>query len=222
MINGVTIGGKHCYRDFGLVLTEKSISLPSVQKTTVSVPGRDGDLDLTEALDGMVHYGNRTIQLTFSTFEAKTKQRWADVLSRFSGHVHGQMLPILFDDDPAFYYLGRCEISQYALDTATTQQQFTVACDCQPYKLAVEDTVFVANLNPADREVSVENGRKPVIPTITLSCDCIITVGGESITVPAGTYCPKEYRLGPGINTVTIRTVADVGTLTVRFQRGEL
>ncbi len=77
MITGVTLGERHCYSAFRLVMSKRIIGLPEVKKITVSIPGRDGDLDFTEVLDGHVHYGNRVIELTFTTFEPMSHMTWA-------------------------------------------------------------------------------------------------------------------------------------------------
>lgn len=38
-MDGVTFGTKHSYRDFGLILSSKDISLPKPKTKTVEVPG---------------------------------------------------------------------------------------------------------------------------------------------------------------------------------------
>ena len=55
MIYGVTLGGKHTYRDWGLLpKTRPTIAPPKVRTNYVDVPGLDGALDLSEALTGRV------------------------------------------------------------------------------------------------------------------------------------------------------------------------
>jgi len=54
--------------EFGLHLTGYSYTPPEARTEYVSVPGRDGDLDFTEALfgsNGTVHYGNAKLEMTF-------------------------------------------------------------------------------------------------------------------------------------------------------------
>ena len=60
MIYGVTLGGKHTYRDWGLLpKTRPTIAPPKVRTNYVDVPGLDGALDLSEALTGRVGYQTR-------------------------------------------------------------------------------------------------------------------------------------------------------------------
>ena len=47
---GVTFGDKHSFDDFGIYLTSKTINPPEPQTNTISVPLRDGSIDLTESL----------------------------------------------------------------------------------------------------------------------------------------------------------------------------
>ena len=60
MIQGVTFGIKHSYEDFGLILSSKEIGLPTPKTESVSVIGRNGDLDscqvLTGRLEDELHY----------------------------------------------------------------------------------------------------------------------------------------------------------------------
>ena len=44
-----------------MYLTDADIGFPEVRTNYVDVPGRDGMLDLSTALDGEIHYQDRTI-----------------------------------------------------------------------------------------------------------------------------------------------------------------
>ena len=56
MIKGVKFNSinenisKHSYKDFGLVLTEQNIGVPTAKTYTVDIEGRNGTLDLSESL----------------------------------------------------------------------------------------------------------------------------------------------------------------------------
>ena len=63
---GVTIGEKHSYNDWGLILSSQTISPPTPQINMVSVPMRDGSIDITETLSGDVKYDDRTLTFTFT------------------------------------------------------------------------------------------------------------------------------------------------------------
>ena len=63
--HGIKIGEKHTYDDWGLVCTRIEISDPEQKTYFVEIPGRDGVIDLSEALVGDVKYGNREIRMEF-------------------------------------------------------------------------------------------------------------------------------------------------------------
>ena len=102
------------------------------------------------------------------------------------------------------------------------RRKFDVQCNCQPYKLAKANTVVEANINPSDRTLILENGRKPVIPTVVLSCAAIITIRGNEYELSAGTYEQKELKLLSGDNTILVRTAEGVGTVSFTWQKGNL
>ena len=64
-LRGVQFGDHHTANDWSLILHEKIVSPPKPKTNYVSVPGRDGDLDLTEALSDVVNYQDRTASYTF-------------------------------------------------------------------------------------------------------------------------------------------------------------
>lgn len=140
---GVTLGGYHCETDLGLILTDADIQLPDVRTSLVDVPGRDGLLDLSEAVDGTVRYKNRKITLKFATLERVSGQKWNELLSNVSDKIHGQKMKIEFDGD-GYYYEGRCSVDKFSVNG--NRQELTISCDCDPYKLEKEKRKYTATL----------------------------------------------------------------------------
>ena len=59
-----TLNGKHTYTDYGLYVTNTNpVEPPEVKAEYIEVPGRNGQIDLTEALTGYTVYNNRQIVL---------------------------------------------------------------------------------------------------------------------------------------------------------------
>ena len=102
MIQGVTFGIKHSYEDFGLILSSKEIGLPTPKTESVSVIGRNGDLDLTDALGDDVKFENRKLSFTFSLLNGA--RDWTVTLSNLSNYLHGKKMRIVMDADKTFYY----------------------------------------------------------------------------------------------------------------------
>ena len=95
MIQGVTFGIKHSYEDFGLILSSKEIGLPTPKTESVSVIGRNGDLDLTDALGDDVKFENRKLSFTFSLLNGA--RDWTATLSNLSNYLHGKKMRIVMD-----------------------------------------------------------------------------------------------------------------------------
>ena len=105
--NGVTICEKHSFIDFGLVMTKKVISGPTPQTKKVTVPARNGSVDMTEVLTNDVRYNDRTINISF--FAGDKFDALPDIISEIQLAWAGKKTKIIFDDDAAFYWMGRIE-----------------------------------------------------------------------------------------------------------------
>lgn len=220
MIIGVTIAGKHSLDDLGMYLTDADIGFPEVRTNYVDVPGRDGMLDLSTALDGEIHYQDRTITLTFVTTARLCGQTWPSFLASLASIVHGQSVPLTFDDDEGCYYSGRGAISSYAMEGSrwTIQIEFT----CDPWRYKSAETTVTASLTEVDTEISLSCDRRPVVPTITTTAETVLTWGADSYTVSAGTRQLPGIRLTQGTHTLKARTTSGAGEITITYQEGSL
>lgn len=218
MTIGVTIAGKHSLKDLCMYLTEADIGFPEVRTNYVDVPGRDGQLDLSASLDGEIHYQNRTISLTFVSTSNLSGLSWPEFLSRLASLLHGQKVTLTFDGDPGWYYSGRGAISGYAMEGNrwTVQLEFT----CDPWRYKTSLTEVTASLTTSDTELILACDRRPVVPTITVSAETVLTWGTSSYTVNAGSHRIPGIRLTQGIHTLKARTTAGTGTIAVSHQEG--
>ena len=109
-MKGVLFGGYHSFDDLHLILSEKEIGAPQVKTQTLDIPGGDGVLDLTDFF-GEPKYDNVQHKFTFTTIRPRS-----EFLSQYSAvknAIHGKKVRIVLDDDPAFFYLGRCDVSSF-------------------------------------------------------------------------------------------------------------
>lgn len=231
MIYGITFGTKHSYHDFGLILSEKDIGLPEPKTETVSVIGRNGDLDLTEALGDDVKFENRKLQFKFSLINGAGN--WTAVLSNLSNYLHGKKMQIIMDADKTFYYWGRCKINKFQTDR--TLAIITVDCDVEPYKVEVNsasepwiwDTFSFVNGIIHINEVTVSgsltvnliNRVKIVSPTFVCSAAMTVTHEGNTYSLPQGTTTVYDIRLKEGDNYVTFK---GNGTVKINYRGGSL
>lgn len=228
---GVTFGTKHSYDDFGLILSSKEITLPEPHTESVSVIGRNGDIDLTEALGDTVTYENRTLTFTFSLLNAHIY--WTSVLSSVSNYLHGQKMQIIMDVDKTFYYYGRCKVSKFK--SSQTLGTIVIECDVEPYKIEVNgagvpwlwdtfsfvDGIIYETSYTVDGELEINliNRAKVVSPTFTCSADMSVIYNGTTYSIPTGTTTVYDICLQEGDNYMTL---SGTGTVTVTYKGGSL
>jgi len=230
-MQGVTFGTKHSYDDFGLILSSKDLSLPEPKTESVDVIGRNGSIDLSEALGDDVKFKNRTITLNFTVPNGLTY--WSDALSSLSNYLHGQKMRIILDADKTFYYYGRCSIDQFKTNKRTAS--IVVKCDVEPYKIEVNgagmpwiwDTFSFVNgvihINSVTvsgtTTVNLVNRRKVVSPTFTTTAAMTVTFDNVTYSLPKGTTTVYNIRLQEGDNSIILK---GTGTVTIEYKGGSL
>ena len=208
-LNGVTFVSlnanisKHSYLDFGVILTEQNIGLPSPKTYTVNIEGMDGAFDLSECF-GEMKYENRTIKFTFESVEKISD--WQAKIIKISSFLHGQKMKITTWSDPNFYYIGRCHIDEY--NSNSKLGKIVISCDCEPFKYKQNITTFnlVEGLN------TVDNSRMTVYADLINEAEITI----NSKTYNAGTHL-RTIKLTSGTNNLN-----SSGSATLIFQEGEI
>lgn len=212
-MKGVTFLGYHSEKDLNLLLTGKEIGSPEVKRQTIDVAGADGELDFTDFF-GEPKYANVQHQFTFESIRPRNDQ-----LSQFTdikNKIHGKKGRITLDADPSFFYVGRCSVSKYTNEKNIGK--ITVTCDCEPYKYKMTKTVVTRAIDGTET-ISLTNGRKRAVPTITTTTDMTLSFGGGTWTNRAGTFSIPELELVEGDNIVT---VTGKGTISFTWQEGDL
>lgn len=212
-MKGVSFLGYHSDKDLNLLLTGKEIGAPEVKRQTIDIAGADGELDFTDFF-GEPKYANVQHQFTFESIRPRNEQ-----LSQFTdikNKIHGKKGRIILDDDPSFFYVGRCSVSKYTNEKNIGK--ITITCDCEPYKYKLTKTVVTRAIDGTET-VSLTNGRKRAVPTITTTSDMTLSFGGGVWTNRAGTFSIPELELVEGDNIVT---VTGAGTISFSWQEGDL
>ena len=212
-MKGVSFHGYHSEKDLHLLLTGKEIGSPEIKRQTIDIAGADGELDFTDFF-GEPKYANVQHQFTFESIRNRNEQ-----LSQFTdikNKIHGKKGRIILDDDPSFFYVGRCSVSKYTNEKNIGK--ITITCDCEPYKYKMTKTVVTRAIDGTET-VSLTNGRKRAVPTITTTTDMTLSFGGGVWTNRAGTYTIPELELVEGDNLVA---VTGKGTISFAWQEGDL
>lgn len=132
--SGVSFDGVHSYAEWGLRLQQITIGTPEAKTVYIDIPGMDGCLDLTEAQNGGVRYGMRTLEFVFDARHC-TYMQWTGLVSRIARDLQGKKKKIILDIDSDYYYYGRCHIDTSKSNAASAE--IVISCDCDPYKLSV-------------------------------------------------------------------------------------
>ncbi len=212
-MKGIRFGDVHSWDDLKLILSKKEMGAPAVKSKKLDIEGADSALDLTDFF-GEPKYEDVTHRFEFSTIVPHSE--FMTLHSTIKNAIHGKKKRIILDDDPLFYWMGRCYVSGFTNEKNIGQVQ--IECDCEPYKYRIVKTVVTQAVN-GTQAITLTNGRKRAVPTITTTAAMTIAYGGGTWTNSAGTYTIPELELTQGANVVT---VTGTGTITFTWQEGEL
>lgn len=213
---GVSFGGVHSYRDLRLVLTKSELTPPTPKTYYVDIPGRNGSIDMTEALGG-VAFEDRTLKYTF-TMKLEKASDWESVYNNVVSSLHGKNMDIVPDGSEGFY-TGRITVG--GCTGSKMIRQVVVSVRVSPYMMSQNERSVLVQLYETERTISFENAGKPVVPTIeTTNDNAKIVFNGTTIIIQkAGKHIIPDIRLAEGVNTMT---VSGSGSLTIKWREGVL
>lgn len=237
MMNGVTFGSKHSYRDWGLILKSRPvISSPSPKTVYVDIPASDGIIDLTESLTGDVKYENRTITCEFNVLDAR--KRWSNIYSEILDFLHGQQMKVILDEDPTYYYIGRVKVNEWKSDKKTST--ITIEGNVEPYKLEMFSSLedwewdsfnFETGIVRDYRNIrvdesltfTIEGRRKTVVPSFIVQSDdgtgLKVKFNGTTYDLLDGTNRVLNIIIKDGTNTLYF---TGNGTVSIDYRGGRL
>lgn len=118
----------------GLRIAEFNFPKPAVKTVTVDVPGRDGLVDLTDALTGYPTYENIQGAITFIVLKGAIFD-----LAAFINKFHGRRIKLYTDEDTTHYYVGRATVTAKTLKLGRLQT-FTLSVDADPFLWDMTET----------------------------------------------------------------------------------
>ena len=135
--HNVTIDGTNLWSMWNLVADPPvTVVPPPPQFNYVEVPGRDGPLDFTEALDNKIHYNNREGEWTFTHAYMIDTRNFYDIVAEMQTLIYGQNCIIKPDDGGIFR--GRCWIS--GVEWNDDGGKVTVSYNLEPNQIVEEST----------------------------------------------------------------------------------
>lgn len=199
----VYVDGVDLYEEFGLYLTDETELRPPEKRTNYKeLPGMDGDLDLSEMLIDDVVFGRRTDTLVLY---APDELDFEAVKTRLSNFLDGRRFDYSFSFDPGYTRNGRFRVTDY---TGWHLHRISVEIDADPWKRGGHVRRVVRGAGGV--EVVVENARRHVQPTFTVTQSTLIEYKGRAWVTPdeAGTYV-LDLRLDEGLSSLYIVAAPD-------------
>lgn len=212
---GITINDKHTWRDHGLGCLQIELSTPEAVTSSISVPGMDGEYDITEAVYGRVTYKIRQFKGEFegperSKMEHMAKSALLDKL------YAGRKARITLDSDPDHYLMGRLSLEH---SHENIYGSHIITAECEPYRYKTALTRKSYNVSES-LETTLTNTQMPVCPVFTTEAGGMeVEFDGKRYSViPGGVQIP-EINLSEGENLLKLY---GAGLITVEYREGEL
>lgn len=209
--NGVTItvektnDSYHTLNDWGLYVTNTDyIKEPVQNKNLVSIPGRDGYIDLSEAVAGHITYASRNINIELKG--VRPKAQWDSTMSLLRNKINGRICKLIFDKDPSWYWRGRMSLNDFASDLKIGKFNLVVP-EAEPYKYSITASNEPWLWDPFNFETDM----------IT-QIDEITVDGTKTASIPAGNMYTSPVFVCRSITSSTF-TVSD-GTTTINLVNG--
>lgn len=146
MYHSLNIGNYNTWDTWHLIPTSRPVINPPDTKTKyVDLPGGNGQIDLTDALNGWPVYDTRTGSIEFAVAHNYTLDpvrgavdptygEWADRYSDIMNSIQGRYFKTTLEDDPYWTYLGRFSVNDWKSD----QHNSVITLDYELYPYKVE------------------------------------------------------------------------------------
>ncbi len=132
----ITVGNQslHTFDNLNLYMLPPKISHPVRKTKEIDIPGADGNIDLMQFILDYPVFKNRTIDIEFRIYNRVIYHE--KIVSKVSNFANGRYVKIIFDECPAYYFVGECTVG--ALTHNEGYGNFTISINAKPYKLAVQ------------------------------------------------------------------------------------
>ena len=176
----------------------------------VTVPGRDGELDMSTALtDGEPRYSSRTLTATLERSDGTRLEREA-AINTMINWLDGWRVDIRLPDDDGHYLTGRVSVGKDYNDTAHAAVSLTATC--VPWRYNDNETVHRLTAGTEELRARLTNGgRRTVIPSITIT--------GGTVLLKYGAY---SWALSDGVYQLPDLVVPQGGTEVLYSGTGQI
>lgn len=200
-IREIKIGNKSSYKDFGLMIAERYIGIPSKKIIKQEIPYMNGAYDFSN-LNGELTFEEREIIYTFD-FVNLSIEKLQQEKSNFLNWVMNVHDEDIYDPYIKNYHFhGSYDSSKWEEDfeSATLKVTFKV----YPYLISNNSKkITLTSLGVKNVEVS-NNSSHRVIPKITSDSDFSIKINNTTYSINVGTYKDSKIYFESGKNKVEI------------------
>lgn len=189
---------------------------PVPKQELVTVPLRDGYINLTSMLSPEVHYDPRT--LTIGLELRSLREDWPMYWSQILKDLHGQEVTVARSEDPNWFWIGTASVGPLEDHGATAGVTITV--NAQPFKrTAAWKHAESVNLS-GDVTIDINVPYLRGYPEFECStANNTVTYEGETWTLPAGVSTVNGLYFSVGENELALH---GSGTVKVRYRGGTL
>lgn len=202
----------------GWTLTSWKLSAPEQKTSYVEKAGGDGSWDLSTALtDGIPRYGNRSLTAELECSEGTRMEREALIRSMINT-LDGLPWDIRVPDNDHHHLHGRVHVAKEYSDLA--HAAVTVTAMVEPWKYADTETKITLTASTTARTAQlINNGRRAVVPTLTVEGSVLLGYGTGSLSLSEGTHQWADLLLTPGSHALTY---SGSGKLVIAYREAVL
>lgn len=142
---GITINGKNSFIDFGLVVSDKTVGLPTKKVITDTVPFFNGFYDFSN-VQGFNYFDDRYLEFIFD-ITADTQTELETLYTNVLIWLMDTNQSTIYDTESQKTYVG--SLNKWSVEEDILYKQLTVSFKCQPYSLLATQTIHVTSLATA-------------------------------------------------------------------------
>ena len=213
------------WSDWGLIIEDADpIGDPEQETTYLDVMGRDGLMDVSDALTGRPIFKGRmiTIPVAFDT----DPDTWTTKISIIRNCINGKQVKIRFDDDRSHYWFGRISVKETTRESRLGQFRLEAYVDAYKYDVASsqeqvrwDDINFLTDCLrylgtttiTTSGTVTIEHGDMEVVPVFNVS-----NITSQEFTVHSSSN-NQTYTLASGRNRFPDLLVCGPDDVTLTF-----
>lgn len=172
------------------------VTAPVAQSETVTVPLRDGFVNLTPMLSDEIHYNSRT--LTIGLELRSLRGEWPMYWSQLLRDLHGKEITVIRSEDPNYFWIGTASVG--ALEDHGASAGVTITVEAQPFKRTVayvEDEEITVS---GPTSYTVENNFMRGYPEFECSSAMTVTLGSDTWVLPIGESTAYGMHFSDGEN----------------------